>query len=267
MEKENQISTANSVSVTIIITVWKRNYLEEQIESLLNQTVLPEQIWIIHYEDHIDIRPLIKRYLPVFPSIFIIEADLNLKFFGRYSMAGYVNTEYVWVLDDDVIPGRKWLERSCEKCSELNAVITCTGRIIPKDDFIPEKCSSGEIEKYFIGDSNDADAMHYCPVDTIVDYPCNSYFIKSSWVSDFWAIWPSTFLSGDDIHLSAALKIKRNVPTVVLAQSCGETTGNLRKEYGLDEHKSWLKPGWFETRESILRNLIQVQGWKPILWS
>lgn len=267
MKTENAINKTTSASVTVVITVWKRDYLQEQLEALLNQTVLPEQIWIIHYEHHIDPRTVVDQYLPVFPSIFIIQSDLNLKYFGRFSIAKHVSSEYVWLLDDDIIPGKSWLERSCKKCAELNAVISCTGRIIPQGDFLPEKGLNGEIQKYFIGDCYQPGTMNYCPADTLVDFACNSYFIKSQWLTDFWAIWPSTFLSGEDIHLSASLKVMRNVDTVVLAQSCEDTSGNLKKDYSRDEHSSWLKPGFFEIRETILRNMIENRGWKPILWS
>ena len=256
-----------SGNVTVIITVWKRDYLQEQIASLLDQSVLPAQIWIIHYEHHIDIRPLVEKYLPVYPFIFIIQSDLNLKYFGRFSIAKHVDTEYVWLLDDDVIPGRTWLERCCKKCAELDAVVSCTGRIIPKDDFVPERCLSGEVEKYFIGDSHDPDEMNLCPADTVVDFACNSYFFQSKWITAFWSIWPFTFLSGEDIHLSASLKVARNVPTVVLAQTSADSSGNMKKKYSADEHSSWLKPGFTEIREGILRNLITDRGWRPILWS
>jgi GT2 family glycosyltransferase len=267
MEAMNATEEKARASVTVIITIWKRQYLREQLDALLEQTVLPEEIWIIHYESHVDIRSVVDEYLPVFPAIFVIQSDLNLKYFGRFSIAKHVNSEFVWLLDDDVIPGKSWLERSCKKCRELNAVISCTGRIVPKDDFLPELGRSGDLRKYFVGDCYNDEGMNYCPADTQVDFACNSYFIQSGWITDFWAIWPSTFLSGEDIHLSASLKVTKNINTVVLEQSSVETSGNLKKDYSRDEHSSWIKPGFVEVRETILRHMIGNCGWRPILWS
>ena len=79
--KEAVLVPPKQVSTTIIITVYKRSYLKEQLGSLLNQTVLPQQIWILHYEDHIDITPVVNHYRKIFPAIFITHSDLNLKFF------------------------------------------------------------------------------------------------------------------------------------------------------------------------------------------
>lgn len=255
-----------SLPVTVIITVWKRLYLEEQLDAILLQTALPSEIWIIHYEDHIDIIQLVNRFRERFPAIFLIRSDKNLKYFGRFSIASHVTSEYTWLIDDDIVPGKRWLELSHQKCAALNAVIGCSGRIIPKGIFVPEKGEYPDPEKYFVGDGNESEEMNCCEEDTIVDFACNSYFIRSRWIRDFWAIWPSTFNSGEDIHLSASLKICQNIPTIVPAQNCAESTGNRKKAYGRDQHSSWLKPGFFTIREGVFRDLITVRGWKPLLW-
>lgn len=253
--------------VTVIINIWKREYLRGQLDALLQQTCLPEEIWIIHYEDHIDVDALQEEYKVIFPHLFRIRSDMNLKYFGRFSIAAHVKSEYVWLLDDDVIPGRKWMQLSHEKCSGMNVIIGATGRIIPPDDFLPEMGTHGNIREYFIGDCYDSGNANYCPCDKVVDFACNSYFLKSEWIRYFWSVWPFTFDSGEDIHLSASLKLRKNITTVVPAQLCEETSGNLQKEFSRDEHASYLKPGFFKTREGVLRNMIQVLGWKPILWS
>ncbi len=253
-------------SVTIVITVWKRPYLREQLQSLVEQSAVPGDIWIILYEDHLDVYPVVREFRSVLPSIHVIKCDMNLKYFGRFSIASHVKSEYLWILDDDIIPGRGWLETARSKCEALNAVIGCSGRIIPKGDFFPEKCSNGDPLTYFIGDCHEDAKMNYCSEDTMVDYACNSYFFKTAWIGDFWAIWPSTFDSGEDIHLSAALKIRKNIMTIVPRQCSAETSGNLKIDYGRDENASWLKSGFYDIREKVLRNMILVEGWKPILW-
>src|SRR5882757_4051151 len=232
----------STVPVTVILNLWKRQYLEEQLDSLLRQTMLPQEIWLVQCGDHIDVSNMIKKYSSLFSELYLIKSSLDLKYFGRFSIANHVNSPYIWFLDDDVIPGKEWLERSCRKCESLNAIISCTGRIIPKDNFVPEKVNYGRIRDYFIGDCFDPGEVNYCLSDTLVDFACNSYFIRSSWIREFWSIWPFTFQSGEDIHLSASLKIRRNIPTYVLEQLTVEASGNLRKKYGGDQYSSWRKP-------------------------
>lgn len=252
--------------VTIVITVWKRSYLATQLEALACQTLPPAQVWVVHYENHIEVEPVIRQFAGRFVSLHYIHAGVNLKYFGRFSIATHVPGEYVWMLDDDVIPGIQWLETSFEKCRTLNAVIGCSGRIIPPGDFMPERGLQGNLEKYFVGDCQGPQDMNYCVADTLVDFACNSYFFKSRWLQYFWSVWPSTFQSGEDIHLSASLKIRKGIPTIVPAQLSRATSGNLKREYSRDEHSSWMKPGFYDIREGVLRSLIDSHGWRPLLW-
>ncbi|MGJ1323429.1 hypothetical protein ACR780_12105 [Sphingobacterium faecium] len=74
-------------TVTVILNIWKRNYVEEQIDALLNQTHKPEKIWIIHYENYVETNYLKSKD----PSIEILHSSINLKYFGRFSFAQYVD--------------------------------------------------------------------------------------------------------------------------------------------------------------------------------
>ena len=85
--------------VTVIITIWKRPYLDLQIESLTHQSVLPKNIWIIHNESHINIDKTIAKYTDFFPNISVIDSDLNLKYFGRFSLCYQIPTTYAFVID------------------------------------------------------------------------------------------------------------------------------------------------------------------------
>jgi hypothetical protein len=251
--------------VTLILNVWKRNYLDDQLESIAKQTCLPKHIWIIRYEHHTDMRSILNKYKNCFPSINCIESEKNLKYFARFSFASFAETKYTWVLDDDVIPSPPWMEIAINKCNEHNALICCTGRIIPPDDFEPEKPKLTP-DDFFYGDEPATWPYNTCAKDTVVDFGCNSYFFRSEWIKYFWMIWPRTFKSGEDIHFAATLKILAGINTIVPEQQTLRDTGNMRKSYGADEHSSWLKPGFFEIRRDILKYLILEKKWKPLLW-
>lgn len=253
-------------SVTVIITVWKRDYLEEQLQSLVNQSHRPEAIWIIQNENHITIQPVIDKFRRVFPDIFVIHSDFNFKFFGRFSLCSHAASEYILVIDDDVIPSCGWLSVCTQKCGEYDSIISCTGRLIPPGSFRPEEWKEDEMKKYCIGDNFNEDDSNYVPQDTWVDYGCNSYFFRTAWIRHFWEAWPYTFLSGEDIHLSASLMTLRSIPTLVPQQISGDTSGNLKKYYSQDDLSSWRKPGFIDIRESIFEHFIKERNWKPILW-
>ena len=255
-------------NITVIITVWKRAYLNAQLDSLVNQTVLPESIWIIHNEDFIDISQVVAYHRRLFPKIFVIDSDLNLKYFGRFSLCANVETGYTLIIDDDVIPSSQWLEICLETSKEYGAVVCCTGRIIRPNNYRPEEISEHNkgVQDYFVGDSAADKTHNFTEEATLVDYGCNSYFFKTSWIRYFWEVWPITFDSGEDIHLSASLMILQSIPTIVPSQTSPDNTGNLEKKYSADEFSSWLKDDFIDIRQTVFEYLIKERKWKPLLW-
>ena len=254
-------------AITAVVTLWKRNYLEEQLESLLAQTHPPERIVLVQNEaGAMDIEPVVETFRARHADITCIKADHNYKYFLRFTLGSLLDTEYLFFVDDDIIPGRRWLELCVEKSRQYNAVIAPTGRIIPKDSFRPEKMFIfRRPEKYAAGDAADGEsnASHS---DVHVDYGCNSYFIRAEWMRHFWAVWPHTLSSGEDIHLSASVMIGGGIPTVVPRQDSEETSGNLRRTYGGDLHASWRSKDFIPIREQVFRYLILEKNWRPILW-
>lgn len=245
--------------VTIILNVWKRNYLEEQLDSLLAQTVRPKALWIIQYERFVNFDTVIKKYRKLI-DIEHFHFSSNLKYFGRFSLANFAHSQYVWLLDDDIIPGKKWLEYSLDLIEKHNCLISCAGRIITKDNFRPEAKFHPD---YHIGDCSGR-KVYYNPKDTPVDFGIQSYFIKKEWLRYFWQLYPYTFETGEDIHLAATLKLN-GIGCLVPMQHDVDSSGNI-KGYGGDKHASWRMKGFFDSREACLKYLIEEKGWRPIQW-
>ncbi len=262
--RQTAYDDGQKADVTVILTVWKRNNLDEQITALLNQTLLPANIWILHYSNHVSVSERLKNYS--FVDYFY--AAINLKYFGRHTLAQHSSTEYTWILDDDIIPSRTWIE-TCIKTCELKTAIVCSnGRIIPPNDFSPElPKDSGYMDKYFVGDSKSMNSINLCEKETLVDYGCSSFFFRTIWRKYFWSIWPYTFQTGEDMHLSASCKIRDNISTIIPQQKSLEDSGNLKPVYSVDEYASWKKPGFVEQRARVLKYLIEENSWTPILWS
>jgi hypothetical protein len=247
---------------TLILNIWKRDYLKEQIRYIINQTVLPSEIWVIQYEYHVSVDEILHEYRNRFKIVHIHSSE-NLKYFGRFSLANLVTTEYVWLLDDDILPGKHWAEMCIEKVKLTNCLITGAGRTIPNGSYRPE--TPYFYYKNFFGDASKKN-YNYTSKDTLVDFGIQSYFLKSKWIASFWKIYPSTFESGEDIHLAASLKIDLGIKTMVPVQKTLDTSGNLNKALGSDQHASWRQNNFFSIREQIIRDLIDNKGWQPMDW-
>lgn len=251
----------NSVAdVTIILTVWKRNNVEEQIKALYGQINPSFIIWIYKCGNYVDLSEIRRKY----PEVHILESSINLKYFGRFSLAQYVETTYTWIIDDDVIPSVKWLTTIKTICESTDCIVSSAGRIIPYKNFKPEQTPI--TTDRFIGDSSLELTYNFCLEDTLVDFGCNSWFFKSNWIKYFWQIPPLTLSTGEDIHFSAVSRIMANIKTIVPKQSDLIICGNLKKWYGQDSFATWQEPGFLEEREKIITNLIYKYNWKPLSW-
>ncbi|MDJ1480705.1 glycosyltransferase family A protein [Cytophagaceae bacterium YF14B1] len=256
-------SEKNVADVTIVLNIWKRRYLKEQLESLYRQTILPKNIWILQCEEHTSIKKTIKK----FPNIQYIHSSQDLKYFGRFSIANHIDTCYTWILDDDIIPSSSWIETCISSCSKYNAIICCNGRFIDKNDYTPEIAKwPGYLQTHFIGDARYPLGYNYCPKDTFVDYGCSSFFFKTEWIRHFWSIWPITFQTGEDIHLSATCMIRAGIPTVIPCQFSENDSGNITPAYSHDKHASWMREEFIPQRTMVLQYLINKGGWNPIYW-
>lgn len=249
-----------STDVTVILTVWKREYLDEQITSLISQSKRPSQVWIYQCGNFVDIDRILQKY----PEIETIKSSVNLKYFGRFSLACYAKTKYVWILDDDVMPSAAWIERCLAKCAAENAIISCAGRRIPARFDLPA-CET-DVNAYFFGDVAPDIAHAFCKEDTAVDYGCGGWFLKAEWLKDFWSIPPFTLENAEDIHLSATCLLKSGVTTIVPIQLDELQSGNTRVEYGRDGFSSWKTPGFEQIRNDVIEYLFTNLNWKPMLW-
>ena len=262
----DQSEIFKTTDVTIVLNVWKRSYLEEQIKALMAQSVLPKEIWVIQYENYSSGDDILKKFKAAFPHIFTIKSSRNLKYFGRFSIAMHITTKFTWIIDDDVIPGRLWLQRSIEKCEMLNSIITCTGRIIPVNSYTPEKWTLKGYKNIYFGDFRTGKDKNFLQDDLTVDYACSSYFYQTDWIKAFWSIRPLTLLSGEDIHLCASCKTALNVPTTVLQQLSFDDAGNTRLQFGWDRNASWKKRNFVKIRKEVFKYHIKKNNWTPILW-
>ena len=89
----------------VCLTVYKRNNLEKQLESIYNQTIKPDYLIVFQNEKHINIDHLKEKY-----NFLHVKNDFNTKFFGRFAYCFNFDVDYCMIFDDDIIPGCKCIE-------------------------------------------------------------------------------------------------------------------------------------------------------------
>lgn len=130
---------SNINNVTVILTIWKRDHLEEQMKALLGQTIKPSEICIYHCLDYISIT---KEFFQKYPMVKYQKNSHDFGYFGRFSLGLHATNKYLYILDDDVIPSPRWLETCLNLCEQHNAIISSSGRVILKKDYYPERIDS-----------------------------------------------------------------------------------------------------------------------------
>lgn len=248
--------------ISVILTLWKRTHIQEQLEALSAQTLQPAEVWIYHCCNHVR---LTNEFFKHYPYVQYQHNSSDLGYFGRFSLGMYAKSPYLCILDDDVIPSAGWLERCIQLSHQHNAIISPSGRLIPKNDYAPERLNGeGKLQRYFVGDAA-ATTSNECPQDTFVDFGCSSWFMQTDWLDYFWWLKPRALSMGEDMHLSAACMLKAGIRTMVPQQG-GQVSGNVKRAYGHDNLASWKQSDFIKKRTAALHYLIDECGWRPMLW-
>jgi GT2 family glycosyltransferase len=220
--------------IVAVLTAYKRDYFSEQISSLLGQTISLDKIIILN-NGNLDLSHLKQTFGD---KINLINSELNTKFWGRFAIANLLNTEYILMLDDDTIPGSKWVENCLRLSLEKNCIVTGNGRSI--DNTI---CwgDGGHVNE-----------------DTKIGFGGHSWFYKKDWLQYFITEKPLNYNTGEDITFSALCKIKGNIDTWIPKQS-GETSAH-KGSYSGDIHASFRQNDWDLVRNEMCQYFIKM-GW------
>lgn len=190
------------MSIGVVLNVFKRpeNVLR-QLEGLSTQTLKPDVIliWVNGCEFSLpDSLDSFQR-----DSIVVIKSSENLGVWARFTAALNLHTTFINVLDDDIIPGPKWLEHARYHCLKLNGLIGGRGvRFYSRQSYNP-------IDHWGWKKPNE-EALE-------VDIIGHSWFFRREWLNEIWNIeWRDSFLtSGEDMNLSFKLLTKLNIRSYV----------------------------------------------------
>ena len=209
------------MKLLVVLTQYKRNHLQKQLESIKNQTLQPDYLVVFQNENHVDISDLKDKY-----EFIHIKSDYNTKYFGRFACCFSFPVDICMVLDDDIIPGNNCLKNYMDQCLELNSIIGGNGRI-----------GINNVNKSKLKQPGDAGTKKNY---TLVDFVGHLWCFKKDWLHYMFAIKPYTYDTGEDMHLCFTSKILGGINSYIAMQSCindmCDTTNNA---LAADEHASF----------------------------
>ncbi|XP_026665082.2 uncharacterized protein LOC103719835 [Phoenix dactylifera] len=252
----------NVPKITVILNHFKRKTLCAQLDSLLNQTLPFHHVWVLSFgsPNELSLKRIVESYNH--PRISFISSGYDFKYYGRFQMALQTEADFVYILDDDMIPGKKMLEilahvGGTEKYK--NSVLGSIGRILPfrqKDFTFPSyrKFRSKEAGLYL------PDPAYDITVERIVqvDFLSSSWFLSAELVKALFIETPFTFMTGEDLHLSYQLQKYRNAGSFVLP-----VDPNDKETWGDSEHRL----AYVSETTVIFKDIVQVrddQWWRAL---
>jgi hypothetical protein len=185
------------MSVTFVLNGFKRPHvLKEQYDAIKRQTFKDFDIFL--WINLVDSRSL-EFDQNIINDCHSIISNTDFGSWGRFSAALNAKTKYVCIIDDDTIPGSKWLENCLETMKTHRGVLSTRGVIanLGHDLTYPAPQSYTPI-----GWCNPNETV------TRVDMGCHSWFIEKEWLRAFWGEMPVTIPMryGEDTHISYVVK-------------------------------------------------------------
>ncbi|KAM3399113.1 hypothetical protein P3S68_002629 [Capsicum galapagoense] len=252
----------NKPKITVILNHFKRKTLCSQLDSLHSQTLPFHNAWVVAFgsPNEESLKRIVDSYND--SRISFISSTYDFKYYGRFQMALQTEADLVYIVDDDMIPGKKMLQILAHVAGTdkyKNSVLGSIGRILPfrqKDFIFPSyrKFRSKEAGLYL------PDPAYNITVDRIVqaDFLSSSWFLSAELVKTLFIETPFTFMTGEDLHLSYQLQKYRNAGSFVLP-----VDPNDKETWGDSEHRL----AYVSETTVIFKDTVQVrddQWWKAL---
>ncbi|KAI4383796.1 hypothetical protein MLD38_009595 [Melastoma candidum] len=263
MESEWALEGPKRAKITVILNHFKRKTLCAQLNLLLRQTLPFHHVWVLAFgsPNEATLRRIVLSYND--SRISFISSSYDFKYYGRFQIALQTESDFVYVVDDDMIPGKRMLEvfahvAGTEKYK--NSVLGSIGRILPfrdKNLTFPKDWNSRSKEAGLYL----PDPAYDIIVDRIVqvDFLSRSWFLSSALVKALFIETPFTFMTGDDLHLSYQLQKYMDAGSYVLP-----VDPNDKETWGDSEHRL----AFVSETTVIFMDVVQVrddQWWKVIM--
>lgn len=237
--------------ITVILNVYKRpGYLSQQIAALRAQTIPPAQIWVWCNDGGAPI--------PDFSELAdrVIVSNHNWKFFGRFTLANLVQTNYAALFDDDILPQPMWFENCLNTIDSGNdGILGGSGILLPAD--------GGYSAKQKIGWNGEQ-----LTTAKTADLVGHAWFFRKAHLGYMWREAPYSWDNGEDIHLSCMAQKYGDIKTLVPPHppddmrlwSCDPEFGRIA---GSDKQATYKRGDHTPIRNAAVNHYRQ-NGWKII---
>lgn len=184
----------NSINpkVSVVLNAYRRRRnLPNQVQAVLSQTVEVQEILI--WENGRDRDS--EGPLRVPEATYIASSTQNLGVWARFTFALNAKGDFLWILDDDTIPGPRWLESALGTFQSSPGVIGSRGLIFRSDR---SYLGYREVGPNFPNSET-----------TQVDLLGHNWVFPRKWLAYFFAEYGNRFdnpLAGEDIHLSYSVQ-------------------------------------------------------------
>ncbi|CAM9512303.1 unnamed protein product, partial [Phaeothamnion confervicola] len=217
-------------TVTVILNVYEREVLPDQLAALLGQTAAARilEIWVCAFSAPAEAAALRAVHSSSAPAaaagirMRVIVSDYNFKFYGRFQVALTAPTDFVWLLDDDMMPGEEHLANLLHAAgTELlgRTVLGSIGRVLPRPR------ADLRLDSYRVWGTHGGLYLpeHYFHTERAVpvDYLCSQWFLRPEWLQYMWAERPQTFKTGEDFHVSHMLRKYAQIGSYVMPYEVG----------------------------------------------
>lgn len=257
------MSNIRKKGILTILNVYKRpETLRMQIEALDAQTVPSDEYWIWYNASD---KPKIDIPLN-HPKVKLIDSSSNLKFHGRFAMALLSRYEYVSIMDDDMLPQKKWYENCMNSMKRKEGVYTSYGVILGGTNYTHNK-KIGWGQEY-------PDRSARCGYDPQKIQRCDlagqNWFFKADWAKYMWYENPYSWDNGEDIHFAYMCQKYGNVNFYVAPHPTTDlelwgTTRQFSMKWGTDSNATYLT---FSDHKKIRNEMCEKyikDGWKLTL--
>jgi glycosyltransferase involved in cell wall biosynthesis len=247
------LSDLSLPSTSVVLNIFKRaKNFPIQLEAVLSQSYPIAEVFVWENGEQ-----NVEDVASSFQKVTRVRSDTNLGVWSRFAVALNAKADFIWVIDDDTIPGTKWLENAIETFRNRPAVIGSRGlRFYSSHSYL--------LYEEF-GPNNPSDFVQE------VDIVGHNWIFPRHWLWAFWASYPDKFESdyvGEDIHLSYAVQKHLGFGTVVPPHPIdredmwGEVASSSLFD-GTDSAGISAKPGSLKKFENAFQHYIS-KGFKLI---
>ena len=243
-------------AISVILTAWMRpQYLEEQVERVLNQTVVPHEVILWYNAPPKRMGWIERKQLVSFKNeqrVKKILCDHNFGIIPRFTLASCLEGEYVCIFDDDTMPGERWFENCLHYVDDEKTLCGTIGlRYLSRTELRTEKPRMG-----WEG-MNERIAF--------VDLVGHSWFFRREWARFFWDEEPVLRSFGEDIHFCAMLQ-RHGIRAACPPHPPGDRSlwGSVKPERGVDRVAISCR----EDRSADFWKVVKTEmerGYRPVL--